>query len=86
VGVCGEGAAAAWVLARLTSSSSTASARNVIATLSGGHRVPCGQREDAFYGHINAIFDLLALRSGPNNRFDIQGGSDVHAIVGDPDR
>lgn len=56
--------------------------RNAIATLgSGGYRAFAGQREDAFYGDINAIFDLLALRSGANNRFDSQGGFNVHAIV-----
>ena len=55
--------------------------RNAIATLAGGHRAFAGQRDDAFYGDINAIFDLLSLRSGPNNRFDSQGGYNVHAIV-----
>jgi hypothetical protein len=56
--------------------------RNAVATLgTSGYRAFCGQRDDAFYGDINAIFDLLALRSGPNNRFDSQGGFNVHAIV-----
>jgi hypothetical protein len=55
--------------------------RGAIATLANGYRSFCGQRDDAFYGDINAIFDLLSLRSGPNNRFDSQGGFNVHAIV-----
>jgi hypothetical protein len=55
--------------------------RNAIATLNNGYRSFAGQRDDAFYGDINAIFDLLSLRSGPNNRFDSQSGFNVHAIV-----
>ena len=55
--------------------------RTAIATLNNGYRAFAGQRDDAFYGDINAIFDLLSLRSGPNNRFDSQGGYNVHAIV-----
>lgn len=56
--------------------------RGAIATLgTAGYRSFCGQRDDAFYGDINSIFDLLALRSGANNRFDSQGGYNVHAIV-----
>ena len=55
--------------------------RNAIATLASGYRSFAGQRDDAFYGDINAIFDLLSLRSGANNRFDSQGGYNVHAIV-----
>jgi hypothetical protein len=54
--------------------------RGAIATLTNGYRSFAGQRDDAFYGDINAIFDLLSLRSGPNNRFDSQGGYNVHAI------
>jgi len=38
--------------------------RTAIATLSNGYRSWAGQREDGFYGDINAIFDLLALKSG----------------------
>ena len=53
----------------------------------GGHRVFAGQREDGFYGDINAIFDLLQLRvlspnpaiSGSSN--DSQSGFNVHTIV-----
>lgn len=56
--------------------------RTAIATLgSAGYRSFCGQRDDAFYGDINSIFDLLALRSGANNRFDSQGGFNIHLIV-----
>jgi len=52
-----------------------------IATLSAGYRSFAGQREDGFYGDINAIFDLLKLRTGANNSFDSQGGFNIHMIV-----
>ncbi len=55
--------------------------RNAIATLSNGYRSFAGQRDDAFYGDINSIFDLLALRSGASNRFDSQGGFNVHFLT-----
>lgn len=51
-----------------------------IATLSSGYRSFAGQREDPFYGDINAIFDLLSLKSG-TQRFDSQGGYNLHSIV-----
>ncbi len=51
-----------------------------IATLSSGYRSFAGQREDPFYGDINAIFDLLSLKSGAQ-RFDSQGGYNLHSIV-----
>ncbi|HEX9783158.1 MAG TPA: DUF4331 domain-containing protein [Opitutaceae bacterium] len=51
-----------------------------IATLSGGYRSFAGQREDGFYGDINAIFDLLQLKSGPRKSFDSQGGFNMHMI------
>ncbi|MBL9198883.1 MAG: DUF4331 domain-containing protein [Opitutaceae bacterium] len=54
--------------------------RGAIATLSNGYRAFAGQREDPFYGDINAIFDLLSLKSGAQ-RFDSQGGYNVHSIV-----
>jgi hypothetical protein len=54
--------------------------RTAIATLNNGYRTFAGQRDDAFYGDINAIFDLLSLKSG-SDRFDSQGGFNVHAIV-----
>ena len=52
-----------------------------------GHRVFAGQREDGFYGDINAIFDLLKLRALSSNpviaasSFDSQAGFNVHTIV-----
>lgn len=52
-----------------------------IATLSSGYRSFAGQREDGFYGDVNAIFDLLALKSGAGNSFDSQGGYNMHLIV-----
>jgi len=55
--------------------------RGAIAPLSTGYRSFAGQRDDAFYGDINSIFDLLALRSGANNRYDSQGGFNLHLIV-----
>jgi hypothetical protein len=54
--------------------------RGAIASLSSGYRSWAGQREDGFYGDINAIFDLLALKSG-GNRFDSQGGFNMHMIA-----
>jgi hypothetical protein len=56
--------------------------RTAVATLgSAGYRSFAGQRDDAFYGDINSIFDLLALRSGANNRYDSQGGFNLHLIA-----
>lgn len=55
--------------------------RGAIANLSNGYRAWAGQRDDGFYGDINAIFDLLSLRSGAGNSFDSQGGFNVHMIV-----
>jgi hypothetical protein len=52
-----------------------------IAILSGGYRSWAGQREDGFYGDINSIFDLLALRAGSAISFDSQGGYNVHTMV-----
>ncbi len=52
-----------------------------------GYRVFAGQREDGFYGDINAIFDLLKLRALSSNpaistsSFDSQAGFNVHTIV-----
>lgn len=45
-----------------------------------GHVSFCGQREDGFYGDIQAIFDLLKLR-GPGVAKDAQGGFNVHSLV-----
>lgn len=52
-----------------------------IATLSGGYRSFAGQREDGFYGDVNAIFDLLSLRAGSGNTFDSQGGFNLHTLA-----
>ena len=52
--------------------------------LAGGGKVFAGQREDAFFGDIGAIFDLVAFRRGTGNT---GGGKDffanyaVHAIA-----
>ena len=55
--------------------------RTAISTLgTSGYRAFAGQRDDAFYGDINAIFDLLSLKSG-GNRFDSQGGFNVHLMI-----
>jgi hypothetical protein len=56
--------------------------RGAVVTLgTSGYRAFAGQRDDAFYGDINSIFDLLALRAGPNNRYDSQGGFNVHFMI-----
>jgi hypothetical protein len=49
-----------------------------ITNLQSGYVSFCGQREDGFYGDINAVFDLLQLR---NPGKDVQAGFNVHAIV-----
>jgi len=49
-----------------------------IAVLEHGYRAFAGQRDDGFYGDIQAIFDLLQLRS-PGK--DAQGGFNVHTIA-----
>jgi hypothetical protein len=52
-------------------------------TISGlrrGYVAFAGQRDDGFYGDIQAIFDLLSLR-GPGAAKDAQGGFNVHTIV-----
>lgn len=51
-----------------------------IATLDFGYRTFAGQRDDGFYGDIQAIFDLLQLR-GPGKARDAQGGYNVHTIA-----
>lgn len=52
--------------------------KQAIAELSGGYRAFAGQRDDGFYADIQAVFDLLQLRS-PGK--DSQGGFNVHTIV-----
>ncbi len=54
--------------------------QQTIALLDDDHRAFAGQRDDGFYADIQAIFDLLQLRSG-DERFDSQGGYNVHMIV-----
>jgi hypothetical protein len=51
-----------------------------IARLANGHVAFAGQRDDGFYADIQAVFDLLRLRSGASS-FDSQGGYNVHTIA-----
>jgi hypothetical protein len=51
-------------------------AENAVASLAGGGKVFAGQREDAFFGDIGAIFDLVAIRKGVGN---MGGGKDFFA-------
>ena len=51
--------------------------RQAITDLGGGYIAFAGQRDDGFYGDINAIFDLLQLRS-PGK--DSQGGFNIHLM------
>lgn len=52
----------------------------VVTLRNSGYRAFAGQRDDAFYGDINSIFDLLALRSG-SSTFDSQGGFNIHLMI-----
>jgi Domain of unknown function (DUF4331) len=55
-----------------------------VARLPGGGKVFAGQRDDAFYADIGAIFDLLAIRKGTGNEGggkDFFAGYAVHAIA-----
>lgn len=49
-----------------------------IAGLDDGYSAFAGQREDGFYGDIQAVFDLLQLRP---DGVDAQAGYNVHTIV-----
>jgi hypothetical protein len=52
--------------------------------LQGGGQVFAGQRDDAFFGDIGAIFDLLAIRKGTGDKGggkDFFAGYAVHAIA-----
>lgn len=49
-----------------------------VVSLKKGHRAFAGQRDDGFYGDIQAIFDVLQLRS-PGE--DAQNGFNVHTIA-----
>ncbi len=65
-----DGVPTAGTLDRYTSQS--------IATLDDGSRVFAGQRDDGFYGDIQAVFDLLQLR---NPGKDAQGGYNIHLMA-----
>ncbi len=55
-----------------------------IGSLSDGVKVFAGQREDAFFADIGAVFDLLAIRKGIGNTGggkDFFAGYAVHAIA-----
>ena len=49
-----------------------------ITNLSGGYRAFAGQRDDGFYGDIQAVFDLLQLR---NPGKDAQAGYNIHLMA-----
>jgi hypothetical protein len=52
--------------------------RQAIATLNRGYVAFAGQRDDGFYADVQAVFDLLRLRS-PGR--DAQGGFNLHLIA-----
>jgi hypothetical protein len=55
-----------------------------VADLRGGGKVFAGQRDDAFYADIGAIFDLLAIRKGTGDQGggkDFFAGYAVHALA-----
>ena len=55
-----------------------------VTNLPGGGKVFAGQRDDAFYADVGAIFDLLAIRKGTGNEGggkDFLAGYAVHAIA-----
>ena len=54
--------------------------RQAVAELSDGYVAFAGQRDDGFYGDIQAIFDLLKLRA-PGKAVDSQGGFNVHTMA-----
>jgi hypothetical protein len=59
-------------------------AANAITQVAGGGLVFAGQREDAFFGDIGSIFDLVNLRKFPPNQGggkDFFAGYAVHAIA-----
>ena len=59
-------------------------AANAVTQLSGGGLVFAGQREDAFFGDIGSIFDLVNLRKFPPNQGggkDFFAGYAVHALA-----
>ena len=55
-----------------------------VSNLRGGGKVFAGQRDDAFYADVGAIFDLVAFRKGTGNEGggkDFLAGYAVHAIA-----
>ena len=59
-------------------------AQSRVADLRGGGKVFAGQRDDAFYADIGAIFDLLAIRKGTGDQGggkDFFAGYAVHALA-----
>lgn len=52
--------------------------KQTIEHLNGGYVAFAGQRDDGFYGDIQAIFDLLQLRSPGKNS---QGGFNIHLMA-----
>jgi hypothetical protein len=52
--------------------------KQTITTLNNGYISFAGQRDDGFYGDIQAIFDLLKLR---NPGKDAQGGFNIHLMA-----
>ena len=55
--------------------------QGAVTNLTLGYRSFAGQREDGFYGDVNAVFDLLNLRTGSANSFDSQSGYNMHTIA-----
>jgi hypothetical protein len=51
-----------------------------VASLRSGYLAFAGQRDDGFYADVQAVFDLLRLRS-PFQAVDSQGGFNVHTLV-----
>jgi hypothetical protein len=51
--------------------------REAVTSFDGGYTAFAGQRDDGFYGDIQAVFDLLQLRS-PGK--DAQGGFNIHLM------
>ena len=59
-------------------------AQSRVTDLRGGGKVFAGQRDDAFYADIGAIFDLLAIRKGTGDQGggkDFFAGYAVHALA-----
>jgi Domain of unknown function (DUF4331) len=59
-------------------------AQNAILPLAGGGQVFAGQRDDAFFGDVGAIFDLVAIRKGTGSTGggkDFLAGYAVHTLA-----